>query len=187
MRFTPQRIPEVVVVEPDVYRDPRGFFLESYSLKKYREAGIGAPFVQDNHSYSVRATLRGLHAQKEHPQGKLVRCIEGEIFDVAVDIRRGSPTFGQWVAARLSAENCHQIWVPVGFAHGFCVVSDVAQVEYKVTDDYHPEDELGILWNDPEIGIEWPEDRPILSKKDAGSPPLADVLDLLPRYEGTTP
>ncbi|HLU49865.1 MAG TPA: dTDP-4-dehydrorhamnose 3,5-epimerase [Planctomycetota bacterium] len=185
MQVERTEIPDVIVITPKVFRDDRGFFLETYQAERYAQAGIPGPFVQDNHSRSVRGTLRGLHAQRQYPQGKLVRCIAGEIWDVAVDIRRGSPTFGRWVGVSLSAENFRQIWVPPGFAHGFCVLSDTAEVEYKVTDLYKPNDELGIIWNDEEIGIEWPIRDPILSEKDKKSPRLRDVLDLLPEH--TTP
>lgn len=175
MRFTPLALPEVVLVEPDVHRDARGFFLETYHLEKYREGGILGPFVQDNHSRSVRGTLRGLHAQRRRPQGKLVRAVEGEMFDVAVDIRRGSPTFGRWVGVRLSGENFRQLYVPPGFAHGFCVLSDVVNVEYKCTDFYDPADEIGLAWNDPDVGIEWPIADPIVSDKDRRLPPLKSL------------
>lgn len=184
MEFTRTALDGVVVVEPRVFRDDRGFFLETYHAGRYREGGVDATFVQDNHSRSVRGTLRGLHAQWEHPQGKLLRVVEGEIFDVAVDIRRGSPTFGKWVGVTLSAENFRQIYVPVGFAHGFCVTSEVAQVEYKCTDIYDPEHELRMLWNDPAIGIEWPITEPLLSAKDRDGQHLADIGDLLPVYRG---
>ncbi|MHC5212702.1 MAG: dTDP-4-dehydrorhamnose 3,5-epimerase, partial [Planctomycetota bacterium] len=156
MEFRQTKLSGVLIVEPDVHRDDRGFFLESYHREKYREAGIDLDFVQDNHSKSERGTLRGLHAQWRKPQGKLVRVLAGEIFDVAVDARKGSPTFGQWVGATLSSDNHHQIWVPPGFVHGFCVTSDLAEVEYKCTDVYDPGGELGVIWNDPDIGIEWP-------------------------------
>jgi dTDP-4-dehydrorhamnose 3,5-epimerase len=184
MEFTRTALDGVVVVEPRVFRDDRGFFLETYHAGRYREGGIDATFVQDNHSRSVRGTLRGLHAQWEHPQGKLLRVVEGEIFDVAVDIRRDSPTFGKWVGVTLSAENFRQIYVPTGFAHGFCVTSDVAQVEYKCTDIYDPEHELRVLWNDPAIGIDWPIAEPLLSPKDRDGQCLADIGDLLPVYRG---
>jgi dTDP-4-dehydrorhamnose 3,5-epimerase len=182
MKFTPLEIPDVILVEPDVYRDERGFFLETYHQAKYAPH-VDAEFVQDNHSRSGRDTLRGLHAQLDHPQGKLVRVVEGEVFDVAVDIRRGSPTFGRWVGQRLSADNFLQLWVPVGFAHGFCVTSEVAEFEYKCTDFYHPEDEIVIAWNDPAIGIRWPLERPRLSDRDTDAPSLAAFGDRLPRYE----
>lgn len=182
MKFTRAEIPDVIVVEPDVFRDARGFFLETYHAGKYREGGIPGTFVQDNHSRSSKGTLRGLHAQKTRPQGKLVRAVEGEIFDVAADIRRGSPTFGKWVGVRLSAENFKQIYVPPDFAHGFCVLSETAQVEYKCTELYHPADEYGLIWNDPDLAIEWPTAEPLLSKKDSAYPALAEIRDRLPEY-----
>ena len=185
MKFTPQRIPDVVLVEPDVHRDDRGFFLESYQQRKYAEGGIDAVFVQDNHSRSGRGTLRGLHAQLgAHAQGKLVRVVAGSVFDVAVDIRVGSPTFGQWVGAELSAENFQQLWIPPGFAHGFCVTSDVAEFEYKCTDFYVPSAEIVIAWNDPDIDVAWPLAEPLLSARDAAAKGLAAQRDRLPVYEG---
>lgn len=166
----------VLVIEPDVHRDDRGFFLETYHAEKYAAGGLDVRFVQDNHSRSTRGTLRGLHAQLRKPQGKLVRAIEGEIFDVAVDARRGSPTFGQWFGETLSDDNFRQLYIPVGFLHGFYVTSEIAQVEYKCTDFYDPGGELSVAWNDPEIGIEWPsEGKPMLSKKDAEAVYLKDV------------
>jgi dTDP-4-dehydrorhamnose 3,5-epimerase len=167
----------------DVYRDTRGFFLETYHAQKYGEAGIPTSFVQDNHSRSVCGSLRGLHAQLIQPQGKLVRVIDGEIFDVAVDIRRGSPKFGTWLGVFLSSENFRQMYIPPGFAHGFCVVSEVAEVEYKCTDFYYPGGDLTISWNDPEIGISWPIRDPMLSEKDGNAASLKDLLDRLPLYE----
>lgn len=175
MRFTPLALPEVILVEPDVHRDARGFFLETYHVERYLAGGIPGPFVQDNHSRSVRGTLRGLHAQRRRPQGKLVRAVDGEMFDVAVDIRRASPTFGRWVGVRLSGENFRQLYVPPGFAHGFCVLSEVVNVEYKCTDFYDPGDEIGLVWNDPEVGIEWPVSDPIISEKDRRLPPLKSL------------
>ena len=182
MRAIRTDLPDVIVIEPVVHRDSRGFFLETYHARRYREAGIAATFVQDNHSRSMRGTVRGLHFQVRRPQGKLVRALFGEMFDVAVDIRRGSPTFGRWVGAHLTAENFRQIYVPPGFAHGFCILSEVGEVEYKCTELYDPEDELGIAWNDPQVGIEWPLSEPLLSAKDKAAPRLADVLDRLPAY-----
>jgi dTDP-4-dehydrorhamnose 3,5-epimerase len=176
----------VVLVEPRVHRDARGFLLESYHQRRYRQEGIDATFVQDNHSRSVRGTLRGLHAQNPHPQGKLVRVIEGEVWDVAVDIRRGSPTFKHWMGFTLSAENFRQLYLPPGFAHGFYVLSDSAQLEYKCTDFYAPEHDLTIAWNDPELAIDWPVKDPVLSDKDRQAPPLAAFLDRLPVYSGGT-
>lgn len=184
MRFVPTELPGVVIIEPHIHRDTRGFFLESYHQGKYAEGGIPGPFVQDNHSHSVRGTLRGLHAQVARPQGKLVRAVAGEMFDVAVDIREGSPTFGRWVGVPLSGENFRQLYIPPGFAHGFCVLSERVDVEYKCTDFYDPQGELAVAWNDPAIGIRWPIAEPILSGKDAGAPRLADLRGRLPRFEG---
>jgi dTDP-4-dehydrorhamnose 3,5-epimerase len=182
VRVVPTAIPGVVIIEPEVHQDGRGFFLETYHAERYREYGIAGPFVQDNHSRSVGATLRGLHLQLRHPQGKLIRVIEGEIFDVAVDVRRNSPTFGRWVGVSVSAENFRQLYVPPGFAHGFAVVSPTAQVEYKCTDIYDPASEVGIAWNDPALGIAWPVSDPTLSLRDAGHPSLATLADKLPIY-----
>ena len=184
MKFLPTAIPEVVLVQPDVFRDDRGFFLETYQVRKYGAAGLPETFVQDNHSYSVRGTLRGLHAQLRRPQGKLLRVIQGEIFDVAVDIRPGSPTFGRWVAEVLSGENHHQLWVPPGFAHGFCVTSETAHVLYKCTELYDREDEIAVAWNDPAIGVDWPVREPVLSGKDRDGLPLEAWLDRLPVWAG---
>ena len=176
---------EVLIIEPDVYRDERGFFLESYRIDKFEELGIGARFVQDNHSKSVKGTLRGLHFQNPHAQGKLVRVTQGEVFDVAVDIRVGSPTFGKWFGTVLNAENMHMMYIPEGFAHGFCVLSDTAEFQYKCTGLYAPDCDRGILWNDPQIGIRWPISDPLLSKKDDMQPRLDDMpRDLLPKYRG---
>lgn len=182
MGFVPTGLPEVIVVEPQVFRDDRGFFLETYNQERYREGGIDGVFVQDNHSRSVRGTVRGLHAQWRRPQAKLLRVISGEIYDVAVDIRVGSPRYLQWVAVTLSADNYRQLYVPPGFAHGFCVTSEIAEVEYKCTDLYDPQGELRILWNDPEIGVEWPADEPILSEKDRLGRPAKEWMEQLPRY-----
>jgi dTDP-4-dehydrorhamnose 3,5-epimerase len=185
MKFLRTELPGLIVVEPDVYRDPRGFFLETYHAPKYREGGIDGVFVQDNHSRSVRHTLRGLHAQQRHPQGKLVRALQGEIFDVAVDIRRGSPSFGRWAGVTLSAEDFRQCYVPPGFLHGFCVLSESAEIEYKCTALYDPADELTVAWDDPEIGIAWPVSEPLLSTKDRAAPRLAEVIERLPLFTGT--
>jgi dTDP-4-dehydrorhamnose 3,5-epimerase len=174
-------IPDVLVIEPDVHRDGRGFFLETYHADRYGAHGIAGPFVQDNHSRSVGGTLRGLHLQLRRPQGKLIRVLEGEIFDVAVDVRRGSPTFGRWVAVVLSAENFRQCFVPPGFAHGFYVTTPIAQVEYKCTDLYDPASELGIAWNDPALAIAWPAGERILSARDRQHGTLAAVMDRLPK------
>jgi dTDP-4-dehydrorhamnose 3,5-epimerase len=175
MRVTPaDPLPDVLVVEPTVHRDARGFFLETYHEPRYRDAGIDVTFVQDNHSRSTRGTLRGLHWQvAPHPQAKLIRVLAGEILDVAVDIRPSSPTFGRWTAVTLSAENFRQLYLPVGFAHGFLVLSDVAEVEYKCSDVYDQAAERGLMWNDPAIGIDWPVADPILSTRDRTHPPLA--------------
>lgn len=176
-------IPEVIVLAPPVFTDSRGYFLETYQQQKYAELGIPKPFVQDNQSHSTKHVLRGLHFQLRHPQGKLVRVTQGTVFDVAVDIRRNSPTFGKWHGEILSAENRKQMYIPENFAHGFCVLSDSAEFLYKCTDFYIPGDEAGLIWNDPQIGIGWPIQEPILSAKDAVLPTWADVLDLLPTGE----
>jgi dTDP-4-dehydrorhamnose 3,5-epimerase len=183
VKAIPTELPGVVVIEPTVHRDPRGFFLETYHQRKYADLGVAGPLVQDNHSNSVKGTLRGLHAQLQRPQGKLVRAVHGEMFDVAVDIRRGSPTFGRWVGAVLSGENFRQLWIPPGFAHGFCVLSERVDVEYKCSDFYDPRDEVTVLWSDPEIGIAWPIREPILSAKDAAAPRLAEIRDRLPVFQ----
>jgi dTDP-4-dehydrorhamnose 3,5-epimerase len=174
--------PEVLLVHPDVFEDPRGFFMETYHARKYAEQGVPEGFVQDNHSRSTRGVLRGLHYQLEHPQGKLVRVVSGEVFDVAVDIRRGSPYFGQWVGVTLSAENRLQMYIPPGFAHGFCTLSEQADFLYKCTDFYVPGDEYGIAWDDPDIGIDWPAMDYRLSDKDRDNPRLADSRSL-PGYQ----
>jgi dTDP-4-dehydrorhamnose 3,5-epimerase len=175
MRFLHTDLPGVVIVEPDVFRDARGYFLETFHDLKYREGGIPWSFVQDNQSRSEHGTLRGLHAQRRHPQGKLVRALQGEIFDVAVDIRVGSPTFGKWVSAVLSGDNFRQLFVPPGFAHGFCVLSQHAEVAYKCTAFYNRDDEVGLRWNDPQVGIAWPIRDPLLSAKDAALPGLDEL------------
>jgi len=175
MRIVQTGIPDVMVIEPDVFGDERGFFMESWQKRKFAAAGIEGEFVQDNHSRSLQSTLRGLHYQIEQPQGKLVRATVGEVFDVAVDIRRGSSTFGCWVGELLTADNFKMLWVPPGFAHGFYVLSDIAEFQYKCTNYYAPEYERSIRWDDPEIGIKWPliKDRdPILSEKDRVALPL---------------
>jgi dTDP-4-dehydrorhamnose 3,5-epimerase len=182
VRVVPTAVPGVLIVEPDVHADGRGFFVETYHAERYREHGIDGPFVQDNHSRSAAGTIRGLHLQLLRPQGKLVRVIEGEVYDVSVDVRRGSPTFGQWVAVTLTAENFKQCYVPPGFAHGFCVVSPIAQVEYKCTDFYDPAGEVGIAWNDPGLAISWPVREPLLSARDRHHPTLADLTDRLPTW-----
>ena len=177
MKFLETALPGVIIVEPDVFRDTRGFFLETFHARKYRENGIPFDFVQDNQSKSVQGTLRGLHAQRVRPQGKLVRAIRGEIFDVAVDIRPGSKTFGQHVSAVLSGDNFRQIFVPPGYAHGFCVTSETAEVEYKCTDFYDKTDEIGARWDT--AGIQWPISQPLISPKDAALPRLSDLRKLL--------
>ncbi len=187
MKFIETRLKGVVIVEPVVFEDPRGYFMETYHAGRYADGGIRGPFVQDNFSHSVRGTLRGLHYQLRHAQGKLVTALKGRIFDVAVDIRKGSPTFGQWVGAELSGENKRQLYVPPGFAHGFCALSETADVLYKCTDIYFPNDERGIAWNDPAIAIAWPIADPLLSKKDGAYKRLADMANELPVYAGDGP
>jgi dTDP-4-dehydrorhamnose 3,5-epimerase len=182
VRVIATTLPGVLLLEPHVYRDDRGFFLETYHADRYREHGIPGPFVQDNHSRSTAGTLRGLHLQPGRLQGKLIHVIEGEVFDVAVDVRRGSPTFGRWVSVVLSAENFKQCYVPPGFAHGFCVLTPIAQVEYKCTDFYDPATEIGIAWNDPALAIDWPIGDPRLSDRDRRNPTLAEVADRLPEW-----
>ncbi len=178
-------LPGVLIIEPRVFGDERGFFLETYSAERYKAAGIPLDFVQDNHSRSSKGVLRGLHYQLNHPQGKLVRVVSGIVFDVAVDIRVGSPTFGKAAWVELSADNKRQFYVPPGFAHGFVVTSDTADFEYKCTDYYHPEDEGAVLWSDSALDIPWPIDTPQLSAKDAAAKCLADIApDQLPRYTG---
>jgi dTDP-4-dehydrorhamnose 3,5-epimerase len=182
LQVIPQLIPDVKLVIPDVFGDSRGFFQETFKAEAYRAAGIGVTFIQDNWSRSVKGTLRGLHYQLPNPQDKLVWVVKGEIYDVAVDVRRGSPTFGKWVAAILSETNHHQFFVPAGFAHGFCVLSDEVDFMYKCSAAYSPKDEKGILWSDPELAIPWPVSAPILSKRDTVMKPLAAMSsDELPR------
>jgi dTDP-4-dehydrorhamnose 3,5-epimerase len=177
MRFTPTSIPEVIIIEPRVLADERGFFLESYQKQRFLEAGIQAEFVQDNHSRSEQGVLRGLHYQIQQPQGKLVRVVAGEIFDVAVDLRKSSPTFGKWVGDHLSAENKKLLWIPPGFAHGFYVTSPAAELLYKTTNYYAPQWERTLAWNDPEIGIQWPLKNPLptLSAKDQAGKSFLDA------------
>ena len=177
MNAIPQAIPEVILFEPKVFGDERGFFFESFNHARFEEAvGYPVKFVQDNHSKSVKGVLRGLHYQIQQPQGKLVRVVQGEVFDVAVDIRKSSPTFGKWVGALLTAENKHQLWVPEGFAHGFVVLSETAEFLYKTTDYYAPAHERSILWNDPDIAIQWRSDFvPMLSNKDQVAKLLKDA------------
>ena len=180
MKFIATEIAGLMLVEPDVHRDPRGFFLETYHQARYQEAGLEAVFVQDNHSRSSHGTLRGLHIQVgEKAQTKLVRAIQGRIWDVAVDVRMGSPTFGHWIGAELSAENQTQFYIPAGMLHGFVVLSEEAEVEYKCSDFYHPESEVSVLWNDPTIGVAWPIEGPTLSDRDQNALPLAEVMSRL--------
>lgn len=185
MKVIPTDLAGVVIIEPLVHGDARGFFQETYHARRYAEQGLPAEFVQDNHSRSRRGVLRGLHYQLHRPQGKLVRVVTGEVFDVAVDIRRGSPSFGRWAGVHLSGDNYRQFYVPPGFAHGFCVLSETADFLYKCTDYYDPEGEYGVAWDDPDLGIRWPEigvDYQ-LSEKDRRNPRMKDLDTELPRYE----
>ena len=170
-------LPGVLIIEPKVFGDARVFFLESYQAERYRQLGIQHTFVQDNHSRSARGVLRGLHFQHSRPQGKLVSVSRGSVYDVAVVINPASPTCGQFVAVELNDENHRQLWIPPGYAHGFCVLSDIADFQYKCTDYYIPEDEGGLLWNDPQVNIPWPIEQPLLSAKDQRNPTLAQLLD----------
>jgi len=174
---TPTAIPDVLLLEPKLFSDERGYFFESYNARAFQQAtGLQVEFVQDNHSLSVQGVLRGLHYQIRHPQGKLLRVVQGSVFDVAVDLRRSSPTFGRWVGARLSAENRRQLWIPPGFAHGFLTLSDSAEVLYKITDYWYPEHERTLLWNDPSLGIEWPVGgAPRLAERDAAGKRFAEI------------
>jgi dTDP-4-dehydrorhamnose 3,5-epimerase len=175
MKITPCELSGLLIIEPNVFGDARGFFMETWNRKRYAEAGLDAPFVQDNISVSRRGALRGLHFQNPNPQGKLVAVLEGEVFDVAVDLRRSSSTFGRWHGLRLSSENKKQFFVPPGFAHGFVVLSESAMFHYKCTDFYSPKDEATLLWNDPDLGIQWPVANPTLSEKDARGLRLRDM------------
>ena len=176
MKVIQSKLKGCVIIEPRVFGDERGFFLETFQAVRYdREAGIDLPFVQDNHSRSAKGVLRGLHFQKTKPQGKLVRVVRGEVYDVAVDIRKGSATFGEWEGVILSEDNKKQFWVPPGFAHGFVVLSDIADFEYKCTDYYDPSDEGSILWSDPDLDIFWPIANPVLSTKDESAKRLVDL------------
>lgn len=175
MNFIKTELPGLVVIEPRVFEDPRGYFMETFHRQRFAEAGLPAEFVQDNHSRSIRGTLRGLHYQIENAQGKLVRCVRGEIFDVGVDLRPGSPTFGRWFGAALSEANRRQLYIPAGFAHGFCVLSEMADVVYKCTALYSPPHERTILWNDPALAIAWPIEDPLLSDKDRRGQSLAQA------------
>lgn len=187
MKIIETALPGVVIIEPKVFGDERGYFLESYQAQRYAEAGIAGPFVQDNISFSRRGILRGLHFQYENPQGKLVQVLQGEVFDVAVDVRLGSPNFGKWVGVTLSSDNKRQMYVPPGFAHGFVVTSDVALFVYKCTDYYAPQAEVSIIWNDPDIGIEWPfNESPQLSAKDSAGLRLSEIAaERLPNYRAS--
>jgi len=178
MQFVETSLQGVIRIEPKIFSDERGFFMETWQSRRFREAGIDAEFVQDNFSHSSKGTLRGLHYQIKHPQGKLVRVVSGEVYDVAIDLRRSSENFGRWVGEVLSGENKHLLWIPPGFAHGFLVLSETAEFEYKCSDFYAPESERAIRWDDPDIGIEWPlpaGQQPVLSGKDACAPFLKDA------------
>ena len=175
MNVKETKLPGVLVLEPDVFSDERGFFLETWNSMRYEEAGIKGSFVQDNVSFSKKGALRGLHFQYPQSQGKLIQVLSGEVVDVAVDIRKGSPTFGQWISEVLSGANHRQMYIPPGFAHGYCVTSETAVFSYKCTDFYNPGSEGGIIWNDPDINIDWPTEEPILSSKDADYPRLKDI------------
>ena len=176
MKVIETALPGVLIIEPKVFGDARGFFIETFQLERYREIGITQPFVQDNHSRSPHGVLRGLHYQKTRPQGKLVRVSRGAVYDVAVDVDPKSPTFGRYVGVELSDDNHRQIWIPPGYAHGFCVLSALADFEYKCTDVYFPEDEGGVIWNDPDVAIPWPISAPRLSDKDTRNPTLRDLI-----------
>jgi dTDP-4-dehydrorhamnose 3,5-epimerase len=181
MKITRTGLPGVLVIEPDAFGDDRGWFLEAWSQRRYAEIGVPERFVQDSVSRSRRGTVRGLHMQHPWGQGKLVQVVHGSVYDVAVDVRAGSSTFGQWVGEILSAEDHRQIYIPPGFAHGFCVTSEAAVCMYKCTEVYHRETELGVAWNDPDLAIPWPVDAPVLSARDAGFPRLRDIpVDRLP-------
>jgi dTDP-4-dehydrorhamnose 3,5-epimerase len=183
MKRAETSLPDVVVLEPRVFRDDRGFFLETHSVRAHSAAGINAPFVQDNFSRSARGTLRGLHFQEPNAQGKLCTVLRGTVYDVAVDVRRGSPTFGKWIAVELSDRTMNQIWIPPGFAHGFCVTSDEADFHYKCTAPYDPASERAVRWDDPALGITWPEvGERVLSARDRAAPLLADA-PVLPTYQ----
>lgn len=186
MKVTRTKLPGMLVIEPDVFGDERGYFLETWAQRRYAEVGLPEIFVQDNVSMSRRGILRGLHLQHPWGQGKLVHVLWGEVFDVAVDVRVGSPTFGEWVGASLSADNHRQVYLPPGFAHGFCVVSEFALFAYKCTEAYHRETEFGVAWNDPQIAIAWPVVDPQVSAKDQSFGPLSSIpRDRLPKYGGT--
>lgn len=181
MKVTETALPGVLVIEPKVFTDDRGFFVETYQAERYGAHGIPTQFVQDNLSRSSRGTLRGLHFQEPNAQGKLVQVVRGEVFDVVVDVRRGSPTFGQWIGVTLDDKTLKQMWIPPGFAHGMCVTSETADFWYKCTTPYAPASERSLRWNDPQIAIRWPIDKPLLSKKDAEAPSLGEA-PVLPAY-----
>jgi len=183
VKILPTALADIIVIEPEVLRDARGFFLESYHAQRYTQAGLPTTFVQDNHSRSTRGTLRGLHYQLTRPQGKLVRAVRGAAFDVAVDVRRDSPTFARWISLELSDENQRQVYIPPGFAHGFCALTEPCEIEYKCTDYYAAEDQHGIPWNDPLLAIRWPVSDPLLSDRDRTYAPLTPDRSDLPRYE----
>ncbi len=184
MKVTPLELPEVLLIEPKLLGDPRGYFVETWQEGRYAEAGIKGRFVQDNLSRSRHGILRGLHLQHPHDQGKLVHVLEGKVFDVAVDVRVGSPTFGRWVGQHLSSVDHRQMYIPAGFAHGFCVVSETALFAYKCTDVYAPAHEVGVAWNDPALAIPWPVAEPVVSDKDRANPPLAQIdRNRLPRWK----
>ena len=183
MNVIQMELPGVLILEPQVFGDGRGYFLETWSIARYEEAGIVGPFVQDNVAFSRKGVLRGLHLQHPRSQGKLVQVLSGEVFDVAVDVRVGSPSFGRWVGNRLSEANHRQMYIPPGLAHGYCVLSETALFSYKCTDFYNPATEMGILWNDPQLNIDWLIAAPVVSPKDAGYPRLAEIpADRLPRF-----
>ena len=186
MHIIATEIEEVRIIESRVFKDDRGYFMETYHFSRFESDGLANVFVQDNLSFSVKNTLRGLHFQVTHPQAKLIQVISGEIFDVAVDIRRKSPTFGRWVGVHLSEHNKRQVFIPEGFAHGFCVLSEIAIVTYKCSDLYHPDCEGGIIWNDPDVGIDWPVKDPLISEKDGRNGYIKKLgAEKLPTYEGT--
>ena len=179
MEFIQTKIPDVILINPKVFEDQRGFFMESYHVEKFKLAGIDSIFVQDNHAKSVKDTLRGLHFQVNFPQAKLLRCLKGKVFDVAVDLRKDSPYYGQWVGEELSEDNKYQLFIPAGFAHGYYVLSETAEITYKCSEIYHPEDEQGLRWDDPDIAIDWPGIDHILSEKDRQLPPLKDFDEVV--------
>jgi len=185
MKVIATGLPGVMIIEPKVFGDPRGFFMESWNQARYEEHGLPAVFVQDNLSFSQKGVLRGLHFQNPNAQGKLVSVLQGEVFDVAVDIRVGSPTMGEWVGVTLSSENKRQFYIPEGFAHGFCVTSETALFAYKCTEVYQPQSEYGVSWQDPDLGIQWPIEKPLLSEKDLNYPRLSEIkTKFSPRYFG---